>query len=94
MSYDFDLFILGAGPAGLAAAKQATQYGVKVAIAVDKQSRTTQPHIYAVGDCTNRKQLTPVAKAEGQAAVNTMFGKSASSLDRSQPTGSLQCGID
>jgi glutathione reductase (NADPH) len=45
------------------------------AIAVDEQSRTTQPHIYAVGDCTNRKQLTPVARAEGRAAVDAMFSE-------------------
>lgn len=51
------------------------------AIAVDKNGRTSKPHIYAVGDCTNRKQLTPVARAEGQTAVDAMFGKTASSLD-------------
>ncbi|MEO0867148.1 MAG: FAD-dependent oxidoreductase, partial [Cyanobacteria bacterium J06642_11] len=33
MTYDFDLFIIGAGSGGLAAAKRAAQYGVKVAIA-------------------------------------------------------------
>ena len=33
MTHDFDLFVIGAGPAGLAAAKQAAQYGVKMAIA-------------------------------------------------------------
>jgi glutathione reductase (NADPH) len=49
----------------------------KKAIAVDQQSRTTQPHIYAVGDCTNRMQLTPVARAEGKAAVDAMFGQSS-----------------
>ncbi|HEY9625440.1 MAG TPA: glutathione-disulfide reductase [Crinalium sp.] len=51
------------------------------AIAVDEQSRTTQPHIYAVGDCTNRKQLTPVARTEGRAAVEAMFGKPANPID-------------
>lgn len=53
----------------------------KKAIAVDKHSRTTDPHIYAVGDCTNRKQLTPVARAEGQSAVDAMFGQFAPDLD-------------
>jgi len=53
----------------------------KKAIAVDDLSRTNQPHIYAVGDCTNRKALTPVAKTEGKIAVDTMAGKPASGLD-------------
>lgn len=53
----------------------------KKAIAVDEYSCTTQPHIYAVGDCTNRKQLTPVARTEGRIAVDVMFGKTISSLD-------------
>ncbi|MBD0270258.1 MAG: FAD-dependent oxidoreductase, partial [Cyanobacteria bacterium Co-bin8] len=46
----------------------------KGAIAVDAHSRTSQPSIFAVGDCTNRKPLTPVAKAEGVAAAKTLFG--------------------
>ncbi len=51
--------------------------GVEVkqkAIAVNADSQTSQTHIYAVGDCTNRVQLTPVAIAEGRAAVETIFG--------------------
>lgn len=43
------------------------------AIAVDEYSRTSQPHILAVGDCTNRVPLTPVAIAEGTAAAHTLF---------------------
>ncbi|MGG6293923.1 glutathione-disulfide reductase [Leptolyngbya sp. AN02str] len=51
------------------------------AIAVDEHSRTSQPHIYAVGDCTSRKQLTPVARTEGQNAVDAMFGSQVAPLD-------------
>ncbi len=51
--------------------------GVKVndrsAIVVDDYSCTTVPNIYAVGDCTDRLMLTPVAIAEGQAAAETLF---------------------
>jgi glutathione reductase (NADPH) len=46
----------------------------KGAIAVDEYSRTNQPHIFAVGDCTNRLALTPVAKMEAIAFVETEFG--------------------
>ena len=46
----------------------------KGAIAVDQYSRTTQEHIYAVGDCTDRINLTPVAIDEGRAFADTVFG--------------------
>lgn len=53
----------------------------KTAIAVDDYSRTNQPHIFAVGDCTNRLQLTPVARAEGIAFAETVFGKQPQVVD-------------
>ena len=43
------------------------------AIEVDDFSRTHVPSIYAVGDCTNRINLTPVAIAEGRAVAETLF---------------------
>ncbi|HIK29447.1 MAG: glutathione-disulfide reductase [Oscillatoriaceae bacterium SKW80] len=51
--------------------------GVEVvngAIAVKPDSCTSQPNIYAVGDCTNRVNLTPVAIAQGRAFADTVFG--------------------
>jgi glutathione reductase (NADPH) len=44
------------------------------AIAVDQYSQTTEPNIYAVGDCTNNINLTPVAINEGRAFADTVFG--------------------
>jgi glutathione reductase (NADPH) len=49
-------------------------YSTFQAIAVDEFSRTSQPHIFAVGDCTDRLNLTPVAIAEGRAFADTEFG--------------------
>jgi glutathione reductase (NADPH) len=44
------------------------------AIVVDEYSRSSVPSIFAVGDVTNRFNLTPVAIAEGRAFVDTEFG--------------------
>jgi len=33
MSYDYDLFVIGGGSGGIAAARRATEYGAKVALA-------------------------------------------------------------
>jgi glutathione reductase (NADPH) len=51
------------------------------AVAVDRYSRTSQANIYAVGDCTNRAMLTPVAIAEGQAVAETLFNHKPSAVD-------------
>ncbi|HEY9825170.1 MAG TPA: glutathione-disulfide reductase [Stenomitos sp.] len=47
---------------------------VNGAIAVDHHSQTAQDNIFAVGDCTNRINLTPVAINEGRAFADTYFG--------------------
>jgi glutathione reductase (NADPH) len=43
------------------------------AVVVDAYSKSTVDSIYAIGDCTDRKMLTPVAIAEGMALANTLF---------------------
>lgn len=45
------------------------------AVIVDAKLRSSQPHIYAMGDVTDRINLTPVATAEGHALADTLFGK-------------------
>lgn len=50
-------------------------YSTTSAIAVDEYSRTSQANIFAVGDCTDRLNLTPVAIAEGRAFADTEFGQ-------------------
>lgn len=51
------------------------------AVRVDDESRSTCASIYAVGDVTNRVQLTPVAIREGQAFADTVFGDKPTKLD-------------
>ena len=43
-------------------------------IEVDEYSRTSAPNIYAVGDVTNRVNLTPVAIREGHAFADNVYG--------------------
>lgn len=43
-------------------------------VVVDRYSRTEAENIYAVGDCTSKIQLTPVAINEGRALADTVFG--------------------
>jgi glutathione reductase (NADPH) len=50
-------------------------------IQVDSFSRTSAPHIYAVGDVTHRINLTPVAIREGHAFADTVFGKRSVQVD-------------
>src|SRR3546814_1481705 len=44
------------------------------AVKVDETNQSSVPSIYAVGDVTNRIQLTPVAIREGQAFADSVFG--------------------
>jgi glutathione reductase (NADPH) len=44
------------------------------AIVVNEYSQTSEEHIYAVGDCTDKINLTPVAINEGRAFADTVFG--------------------
>jgi glutathione reductase (NADPH) len=50
------------------------ELNAKGAIKVDDQLRTSLPHIYAMGDVTDRINLTPVATAEGHALADSLFG--------------------
>ncbi len=53
------------------------------AIAVDEYSRSNVENIYAVGDVTDRVQLTPVAIREGHAFADSVFGKTPRKVDHS-----------
>jgi len=50
-------------------------------IAVDPYSRSSASNVYAVGDVTNRVNLTPVAIREGQAFADTVFGNRPTAVD-------------
>ena len=50
-------------------------------IEVDEFSRTSAPNVYAVGDVTNRVNLTPVAIREGHAFADTVYGGTPTPVD-------------
>jgi len=50
-------------------------------IPVDADQRTNVPHIYAVGDVTDRINLTPVAIDEGRAFADSLYGNKPRQVD-------------
>jgi len=67
--------------AGLGLAEVGVQLDSKGAIVVDSESRSAVPTIWAVGDVTNRVNLTPVAIAEARAFADTEFDKDPKRVD-------------
>src|SRR5690606_20058374 len=73
---------------GLGLEAVGVETGSKGEIVVDDYSKTNVGSIYAIGDVTNRVQLTPVAIREGQAFADTVFGgKPATELGRASGRG-------
>ncbi len=77
------MFATGREPyvAGLGLEKAGVELTEGGAVKVDEQSRTNVPHIWAVGDVTDRINLTPVAIREGQAFAETEFYNRPMSFD-------------
>ncbi|MES2056092.1 MAG: glutathione-disulfide reductase [Pseudomonadota bacterium] len=83
VTVDAVMFATGRDPntAGLGLDSAGVEIDEKGAIKVDADNRSTCPSIYAVGDVTNRVQLTPVAIREGQAFADTIFGNKPTRVD-------------
>ncbi len=67
--------------AGLGLEAAGAKLNSRGAIAVDTESRSSAPTIWAVGDVTDRVNLTPVAIAEARAFADTEFGKDPTRVD-------------
>jgi glutathione reductase (NADPH) len=80
---DVLLFATGRQPktAGLGLEEAGVELDEHGAVVVDADNRSTCPSIFAVGDVTNRVQLTPVAIREGQAFADTLFGDKPTRVD-------------
>jgi glutathione reductase (NADPH) len=66
---------------GLGLDRVGVQLNKRGAIAVDEWQQTTVSGIYAIGDCTDRINLTPVAIAEGRALAETLFNRNPMKMD-------------
>ena len=73
---DLVMFAVGRVPntEGLGLENAGVELGEGGEVKVDRFSKTNVDHIYAVGDVTDRVQLTPVAIREGQAFADSVFG--------------------
>lgn len=82
---DVDLVLIATGrkpnTEGLGLDAAGVEIDDKGAIKVDEYSKTSVDNIYAVGDVTDRVQLTPVAIREGQAFAETVFNDNPTTVD-------------
>src|SRR5471032_418978 len=80
---DLVMFATGRRPNvhGLGLETAGVKLGETGGIAVDAFSKTTVDNIYAVGDVTNRINLTPVAIREGHAFADSVFGGMPTKVD-------------
>ncbi|MDX1459850.1 MAG: glutathione-disulfide reductase [Xanthomonadales bacterium] len=80
---DCVMFATGRVPnsAGLDLEAAGVEVHANGSIVVDEYSRTSQPHIFAVGDVTNRVNLTPVAIHEGHRFADSEFGDHPRPID-------------
>jgi glutathione reductase (NADPH) len=80
------LYAVGREPltSGLGLEKAGVNINDKGAVIVDEYSRTSIQHIFAVGDVTDRVNLTPVAIREGQAFAQTEFMDRPTTFDHAE----------
>jgi glutathione reductase (NADPH) len=83
MTVDQVLFAVGRAPnvAGLGLTEIGVELADNGAVKVNADNQSNVPSIFAVGDVTDRIQLTPVAIREGQAFADTFFGNKPIQVD-------------
>ncbi|WP_018000372.1 glutathione-disulfide reductase [Paracoccus sp. N5] len=81
--FDAVIFATGRAPytKGLGLEEAGVKLGRKGEIVVDEWSQSAVPSIYAVGDVTDRVNLTPVAIREGHSFADTVFGAKPRKVD-------------
>ncbi|MBV1897046.1 MAG: glutathione-disulfide reductase [Rhodobacteraceae bacterium] len=81
--FDQVMFATGRDPntTGIGLEETGVRLGRRGEIVVDEYSQSAVPSIYAIGDVTNRINLTPVAIREGMAFVETVFRGNPTPVD-------------
>jgi dihydrolipoamide dehydrogenase len=84
---DLMLVATGRGPTveNLGLEQIGVEFDKRKGIAADEHRRTTQPHIYAVGDCAGYWQLAHTAFREGEVAAENALGHDATVDNRGVP---------
>jgi dihydrolipoamide dehydrogenase len=84
---DLMLVATGRGPVveNLGLEQIGVEFDPRKGIAADEHRRTTQPHIYAVGDCAGYWQLAHTAFREGEVAAENALGHEATVDNRGVP---------
>jgi glutathione reductase (NADPH) len=82
-SADIVMYATGRAPntRSLGLAEIGVQTNENGAVVVDEWQRSSVPNIYAIGDVTDRINLTPVAIAEGRAIAETLFNDNPTKMD-------------
>ncbi|MEY3703129.1 MAG: glutathione-disulfide reductase [Pseudomonadota bacterium] len=82
---DMVLWAIGRTPktSGLGLEAAGVDMDAQGAISVNDYNQSSVPSIYAVGDVTNRVQLTPIAIREGHAFADSVFGNKPRTIDYS-----------
>ena len=90
---DLVMFATGRAPniGGLGLETAGVALNDKGAVKVDDDNKTSVDSIYAVGDVTDRIQLTPVAIREGQAFADTVFGNKPHRVDYAMVPSAVFC---
>jgi glutathione reductase (NADPH) len=85
METDLVMYATGRRPntAGLGLEEAGVELGRNGAVIVDEYSKTAVDSIYAIGDATDRVNLTPVALEEGMAVTATLYGDTPVAVDYS-----------
>ena len=81
--FDLVMFATGRKPntAGLGLEAAGVTLAADGAVIVDRYSKSSVASVHAIGDVTNRLNLTPVATAEGMALSKTLFGGTPTPVD-------------
>jgi glutathione reductase (NADPH) len=79
------MFAIGRDPntAGLGVERAGVKVDAAGAVVVDEFSRSSVPSIYAIGDVTNRMNLTPIAIRDGHAFADTIYNNRPTPVDHS-----------